>query len=366
MTRFRYYCIHNISIFIYVISMFFHLYNITALWECTAAHGSFIPRLIPLAGINIVFFLMNLSFVGTYIKRNKLVVYTVYAVSTAVYCTAYIFITRTDPLLESIMIAQIAMTYMLTNNSKVPRHYYRIMNTLFVFVIILIEFASSFYCKSPYVLENQCTHLYQLSFGCTILTSLLCILVAAGYSSFILYRTRLQEERAEASTNYLANHDPLTHLMNRRRISDILAACEKKRQMEGINYAFCIFDIDNFKRINDMYGHDCGDFILHELTHRIRLALPEKIKIGRWGGEEFLIIYPSYTENTIFELDAVRASISAVPYIYNGEPIIVTATFGISSSRNLPTPDAVLTDADRRLLEGKTNGKNRLVVSELF
>ena len=72
------------------------------------------------------------------------------------------------------------------------------------------------------------------------------------------------------------------------------------------------------------------------------------------------------TPETIYDLERVRKYVAERPIVYRGTPIPVTATFGISSSRTLATAEAVLSDADQMLLEGKSNGKNRIVVSELF
>ena len=75
---------------------------------------------------------------------------------------------------------------------------------------------------------------------------------------------------------------------------------------ENIDYAIAILDIDDFKNINDIYGHDCGDFILKSYTQELRKKLDPQIKIARWGGEEFVIIFPRLSSETVFELDTIK------------------------------------------------------------
>ena len=154
--------------------------------------------------------------------------------------------------------------------------------------------------------------------------------------------------------------------MDRRRTLDIFAEVAAHKKIDGTEYAICIFDIDDFKKVNDTWGHGAGDFILQSFTRAIWDLLPNPIKIGRWGGEEFVIIFPAIDSNTIYLLEDIRRQIVKHPVVYEGNTIPITATFGISSSRNAESPMEVLNDADAMLLTGKNSGKNRIVVSEKF
>ncbi len=166
--------------------------------------------------------------------------------------------------------------------------------------------------------------------------------------------------------DYVAKHDPLTGLMNRRRTHQIFAEIHNSKRKDNSDYAIAIFDIDNFKKLNDTWGHDAGDQILKNFAKRIWNEFPEPVRIGRWGGEEFVIIFPEFSENTVFKLEEVRQKITSTPIIYQQQKIPVTATFGISSSRKFSKPEDVLKEADAMLLIGKQNGKNRIVVSPQF
>ena len=366
MTSFRYYCLRNMSILVYVSALLFRLADCTAAWQFGFSGQNADLRCIVVFIISAVLFLGDLIAVSFYIRFNKLTVYSFYSVSMLFFSFTYILLFRQDPWFETLFISQIAMSYMLSGTHLYRQSYGIAMNVLFLTAIVALEYLRFTMCTAYPYISGKDVSLFRFIAFSNLLEAVSGVSASAMHANFLLKRSRKTEARIENSIKYLADHDPLTKLKNRRSINQFLEECSTRKEREGINYALCIFDIDNFKHVNDVYGHDCGDFILSQLTQRLRNMLPKEAKIGRWGGEEFLIVFPSFTGNTVFELDTIRASLSAAPYIYNSEPLIVTATFGISSSRNLPTPDAVITDADRHLYEGKTNGKNRLVVSELF
>jgi len=182
----------------------------------------------------------------------------------------------------------------------------------------------------------------------------------------ILRNSKKIQKRIDAIA-YEADHDSLTGLMNRRRTYEVLNDLQDKKDIQGSDFAICIFDIDNFKKFNEEYGHDCGDFALHQFADRIRRGLNEdETKVGRWGGEEFIIIWMYYDTKIPFELDRLRRTIKSTPLVYNGKTLDVTATFGISSSRSIDNYEDVIVDADQKLLEGKSKGKDRVKVSPLF
>lgn len=196
--------------------------------------------------------------------------------------------------------------------------------------------------------------------------SLIFLLYASIATDNMLRKFAEKRNFLHEQLEYLAKHDPLTGLMDRRRTLDIFAEVAAHKKVDGTEYGICIFDIDDFKKVNDTWGHGAGDFILQSFTRAIWDLLPNPIKIGRWGGEEFVIIFPTIDNNTIFLLEDVRRQIVKNPVIFEGNTIPITATFGMSSSRNAGSPMEVLNDADAMLLTGKNSGKNRIVISEKF
>lgn len=149
--------------------------------------------------------------------------------------------------------------------------------------------------------------------------------------------------------------DPLTKLENRRSIAKFFD--------QDIKGAFILLsDIDNFKSINDTYGHDCGDLVLKTVSKEIKNNLREEDRVGRWGGEEFLIILPgtSIDEGRIIA-EKIRSSIENLAIKYNNNSIPVTMTFGSAEYNITDSADKVIMLADNALYEGKSQGKNRVI-----
>lgn len=160
-----------------------------------------------------------------------------------------------------------------------------------------------------------------------------------------------------------ANYDDLTGLYNRYKINLFL----HERFSRYINYAIplsvCMGDIDHFKQINDTYGHNAGDFILKGvadiMNNNIRKSTDH---LGRWGGEEFLLIMPTPKDFCFERVEALRALIESHIFEFEGKSISITLTFGIAgASKDTATPDALVDLADKMLYEGKHSGRNRTV-----
>ncbi|MCK4796958.1 MAG: GGDEF domain-containing protein, partial [Spirochaetes bacterium] len=125
-------------------------------------------------------------------------------------------------------------------------------------------------------------------------------------------------------------------------------------------------DIDDFKKFNDTYGHDCGDFILVSIANTIKSILREQDNVARWGGEEFLLLLPdSNMEGAKITSEKIREKIASTPYYYNDIKLEVTMTFGVSVFDNDSIDiDYYIAKADKALYKGKKSGKNCVVSGE--
>lgn len=315
---------------------------------------------------NIFCMFINLFLIVFYKKINRLVFLTIFVLELTAYGLILTLCSKIACGFEFIITACIPGIFLLAYDENPPKSYYFILDVIFIASVAVMTYVrlnklppQQFFLpeRRKFLIINE------IFFTCASLMFLI-------YGSIItdIAMKRLDRKRAyfQKQLDYIAKHDPLTGLMNRRRTHQVFSDVLNMKIKDNQEFAISIFDIDNFKKINDTYGHDAGDFILKTFTARVWKEFPEPIRISRWGGEEFLIIFPQIDENTIYRLEEARKRIVAEPIIYDNKTIPVTATFGFSSSRKFQTPDLVLADADKMLLTGKQNGKNRIVVSPDF
>lgn len=157
----------------------------------------------------------------------------------------------------------------------------------------------------------------------------------------------------------LVERDPLTTLLNRR-------SCRKAVDRllgQHIEYTAAMADIDHFKRINDSYGHACGDMVLKELSAMLKEEVENRKGFAsRWGGEEFLIILPNCSLNDakVF-LEKLLLTVRSTEYIWEEQRVPVTITIGAAEMMQGETPDETINRADHLLYDGKESGRDRLV-----
>jgi diguanylate cyclase (GGDEF)-like protein len=161
---------------------------------------------------------------------------------------------------------------------------------------------------------------------------------------------------------YRATHDNLTGVVNRGVILDTLRRERSRQAREGGSFGIVLMDLDHFKYVNDTYGHLAGDDVLREAAQRMMACVRPYDSVGRYGGEEFLIVVPSSDAmGTMGLAERIRHSIEAKPMVTNSIPIAVTASFGVTASIDkLPLePQEILRLADAALYRAKERGRNR-------
>jgi two-component system cell cycle response regulator len=176
----------------------------------------------------------------------------------------------------------------------------------------------------------------------------------------------LQEQLVSAreQLRVQATHDSLTGFLNRFAILEALNREVTRSAREGTPAAVIMADLDHFKQVNDTYGHAAGDDVLRESARRMLSSIRAYDSIGRYGGEEFLIIAPgcSVDEATI-QAERLRASVSAAAIDADGSAVLMTMSVGVAATREGKRADDLLRAADEALYQAKDGGRNRVEIS---
>ncbi len=165
-----------------------------------------------------------------------------------------------------------------------------------------------------------------------------------------------------------ATRDPLTCLWNRYSILDILHREVDRAEREGSTVAVVMADLDHFKQVNDTWGHLAGDAVLREAAHRMGSSVRSYDAVGRYGGEEFLIVLPNATTQSAMHLaERLRAVVNAEPMHITEGVVCSSVSLGVTSTAPglHATPEALIRTADEALYRAKANGRNRAEWSEL-
>ncbi len=155
----------------------------------------------------------------------------------------------------------------------------------------------------------------------------------------------------------LIEMDPLTSLLNRRSCNNRLNALMEK----GDTFCIVMCDIDWFKKINDQYGHDAGDYVLVTVAGCFRESVENCGFASRWGGEEFLLIYNLDEKETYQKVEELQKVIREYPFVFDGQEIRLTMTFGIEGRGQEESYETIITRADGKLYTGKENGRDQIV-----
>jgi diguanylate cyclase (GGDEF)-like protein len=163
----------------------------------------------------------------------------------------------------------------------------------------------------------------------------------------------------------LANTDALSGLKNRRSITatidrELDKQLAQKKLKPEMHFVIC--DIDYFKRINDTHGHDAGDQVIRTIAGLIQVHSPRSDFCARWGGEEFLIVFPNKTRQEVMvTIETLREEVQRTSIPHEDKKLSVTMTFGVCSMRRKETAADAIDRADKALYAGKQTGRNKVV-----
>lgn len=219
-----------------------------------------------------------------------------------------------------------------------------------VMIIILIHF----YPRDFRVASDQSMLIFSI---CSYLIVALAVLFV--FNNIIGLYERQKEELFEMNEQlyFVATHDPLTKLYNREYL---IREMEKRMQEDGAKFIAVILDVDNFKGINDTYGHTFGDHVLMEFAHIMEKEVEGKGFAARYGGEEFMLIFDNANQEEAMQiLDNI--SMQLKDYFQKEKQILVTFSGGLEIYSIEKQIDDLIKNADNKLYHAKRNGKNQVV-----
>lgn len=171
-----------------------------------------------------------------------------------------------------------------------------------------------------------------------------------------------QLERENYKLSAIANYDPLTRLLNRRSMTEIMRDLFGRVKKTQEKFCLVMIDIDDFKKVNDTYGHAVGDQVLLMVSELISKSVREEDFVCRWGGEEILLLLMAELSNAQGTAERIRKDIVDAVVMEKGNEIRVSVTMGVAEYHEDVTIRELIDEADEKLYYGKRHGKNQVVV----
>lgn len=286
------------------------------------------------------------------LKRNRYCFIT-----TAIHLEISLFVTVTSVYLgwnTGFSFYLIALCCLVYFSSYKNTHFPFILSACEAILFVLLKIHC--YLCAPFLPLSETTTLFFYCYN-----AVLCFFIIL-YAAYISNLSSLFSRRELLEKNYrlqtLLDHDELTQLYTRNYIKKKFLASQEKSSPVHLAMA----DIDNFKYINDTYGHPCGDYVLFTLSTIFKTVCPPDTDICRWGGEEFVIVmYDREKESSINCIQKLRESISAYDFNFDGNHFHITMTFGIGSTLEQNDFAKLIRLADTRMYQGKKSGKNIVI-----
>ena len=191
------------------------------------------------------------------------------------------------------------------------------------------------------------------------------LVISVAVTGLVLFLVSVATKRYQDKLESVALSDKLTGLANRLALDMMLQRDMAEHRRTGMGLALLLLDLDRFKEVNDKHGHLAGDAVLKRMAEAIRTQLRDSDMVGRWGGEEFLVVLKRTDLNAAtLVAEKVRQHVAETPVIYGKERIFLSCSIGIAVMRDDDTADSLLSRADRGLYAAKQAGRNLVRDSE--
>ena len=236
----------------------------------------------------------------------------------------------------------------------------RIWNTFILAGLYLILFLCGRFCFPVYEIEPMAITYFQIfSFIGAFMGLFVCLVVQTES----VKTTEDSLFSAEEQLKHYASEDALTGLMNRKTMMQYMEKLvDKENESETVQIAVAIGDVDSFSKINDRYGHDCGDAIIRRLAYILSTGMKDYGKIARWGGEQFLFIFEDASgEDAYYYLTRLQQHIREEDFFWHDERINLTMTYGLMEYNPEKSIDFCIVEADKKMFMGKESGRNTII-----
>ena len=184
--------------------------------------------------------------------------------------------------------------------------------------------------------------------------------------NYLLFSSNIQASERQLTINNQELHkeagtDPLTGLSNRRVMLDAIEAF--RSQNPDAQFSIAIADIDFFKKVNDTYGHNCGDYTLVELAKLFLASSMGRYTVCRWGGEEFCFFLPGMNlDEAGGVMNDINIAVKKMPLHFEGTDLSISITVGVEEYDFQSDTERILDRADRKLYMGKMHGRDQVVI----
>ena len=328
---------HRTLIFL-VMCLCVHIFNVFLFWE----YG-----LQPLVVLNVASSVVYVIFLTLFKNENLRISFAYFEIIVFSAVTELISGGHFGTL--NFVIGMVAVIFFMLPYSNRKKHVYQLAGAALAIAISLISIYNySLYPElMPIILQHE---------TCVKSMNLVITLFSLFYLSN-LYLIELKTTREKL--DYNINHDMLTGLYNRRFFEGIM---KRSKEEKETSYSVAMLDVDDFKKINDTYGHETGDKVLAAVSKCIESCLPQNGVAVRWGGEEFVLYLPQMDNAHALELlSNFRAKLAEQVVYYKNSKVSITATIGLSTGENIADYEEYIRQADEKLYWGKKHGKNQVV-----
>jgi len=223
-------------------------------------------------------------------------------------------------------------------------------------------YGAQFISNEIYNMDSKTVLILSSFFKLSIFITAFLVIWLAIYTSYqkerLLDKKNLELKKTNKQLHQLSITDNLTKLFNRNKLDEILIAEANRLNRYSTAFGIILIDVDHFKSVNDIYGHQMGDTVLKELSNILKSHTRKVDTVGRWGGEEFLIVCSeSELKGILILAEHLKEKIATYPFSLGEQK---TASFGISIYKKDENIESMIKRADDALYKAKENGRNKV------